>query len=79
MFQIENYMQKYVLDNDTYEKVSKILLQEMEKGLHKETNADAKVKMFPTYVRHLPDGSGAYLINWNYKCLSLYKYNVHAL
>jgi hexokinase len=43
--------------------VSELLLKEMEEGLGKATNAQAIVKMFPTYVRGLPDGSerGNYL------------------
>lgn len=30
----------------------------MDRGLNKLTNAEAKVKMFPTYVQNLPNGSG---------------------
>lgn len=33
--------------------------QEMEKGLSKESNIAATVKMLPTHVRSIPDGSGA--------------------
>lgn len=35
-----------------------IMLGEFNKGLGKETNPTAKVKMYPTYVRDVPDGSG---------------------
>lgn len=31
---------------------------EMEKGLGKDTNPTAAVKMLPTFVRAIPDGSG---------------------
>lgn len=31
---------------------------EMEKGLGKDTNPTASVKMLPTFVRAIPDGSG---------------------
>ena len=34
------------------------MLGEFNKGLGKETNPTAKVKMFPTYVRDVPDGTG---------------------
>nr|XP_034960859.1 hexokinase-3 [Zootoca vivipara] len=34
-----------------------MMRQEMEKGLSKETHSTATVRMLPTYVRHLPDGS----------------------
>lgn len=35
-----------------------IMLGEFNKGLGKETNPTAKVKMYPTYVRDVPDGTG---------------------
>lgn len=35
-----------------------IMLGEFNKGLGKESNPTAKVKMYPTYVRDVPDGSG---------------------
>lgn len=38
-------------------KVGRTLEQEMDKGLGKLSNPQAKVKMFPTYVRSLPNGS----------------------
>ena len=56
-FQIEQIMKDYEPDEATYRKVSAILLDEMRKGLGKDTNATATIKMFPTYVRALPDGS----------------------
>uniref|UniRef100_A0A670IJ57 Hexokinase-2 n=1 Tax=Podarcis muralis TaxID=64176 RepID=A0A670IJ57_PODMU len=34
-----------------------MMRQEMEKGLSKETHSTATVRMLPTYVRHLPDGT----------------------
>nr|XP_020646499.1 hexokinase-3 [Pogona vitticeps] len=39
------------------EKLRNKMRQEMEKGLSKETNSKASVRMLPTYVRHLPDGT----------------------
>lgn len=33
------------------------MLQEMKKGLEPSTHDDADIKMFPTYVRSLPDGT----------------------
>lgn len=32
--------------------------REMEKGLGRDTNPTATVKMLPTFVRSIPDGSG---------------------
>jgi len=63
-YQKDNYFEKLdglkkelLLDDETYVKVMKILDEEMTKGLNRDTNADAVIKMFPTYVRRLPDGS----------------------
>ncbi|NXW68635.1 HXK3 protein, partial [Hirundo rustica] len=39
------------------EKVQALMRQEMERGLCKETNASASVRMLPTYVTHTPDGT----------------------
>ncbi|NXB75772.1 HXK3 protein, partial [Donacobius atricapilla] len=39
------------------EKVQALMREEMERGLCKETNATASVRMLPTYVSHTPDGS----------------------
>ncbi len=51
-------MREYDLDSGTYKKICEVLLAEMEKGLDRSSNAQAAVKMLPTYVRALPDGSG---------------------
>lgn len=40
------------------EKLRNMMRHEMEKGLSKETNKKASVRMLPTYVCHLPDGTG---------------------
>jgi hexokinase len=56
--QIEGILSEYIHGPDTYKHVQSLLLKEMEKGLARETNAEAAIKMFPTYVRALPDGSG---------------------
>ncbi|XP_060621596.2 hexokinase-3 [Anolis sagrei] len=39
------------------EKLQNLMRQEMEKGLGKETHGTSIVRMLPTYVRHLPDGT----------------------
>ena len=44
---------------------------EMLKGLSKDTNPTAKVKMIPSYVTHLPDGSGI-----NYFSISIVFINI---
>ena len=53
-------MKEYDLDLEGYKKVCDILEAEFKKGLGKASNAQAVIKMFPTYVRSLPDGSGVY-------------------
>ena len=46
------------LDNDALNKVSSLLLHEFNLGLGRETNETATVKMFPTFVRDVPNGKG---------------------
>ncbi|XP_077182381.1 hexokinase-3 isoform X2 [Paroedura picta] len=45
------------LSTGVLEKIQNQMRQEMEKGLSKETHNIACVRMLPTFVRHLPDGS----------------------
>lgn len=58
LIQIEAATRELVLTNDQLEKVSSLLLNEFNEGLRKETNPIASVKMFPTYVRDVPNGKG---------------------
>ena len=39
------------------------MTSEMKKGLSKATNPNAKVKMIPSFVESLPDGTGMSLSN----------------
>jgi len=55
--QIECLTRDFVLSNDQLNKISSVLLNEFNLGLGKETNKDASLKMFPTYVRDVPNGS----------------------
>ncbi len=57
-WQIESIVKEYNLDLDSYKKVCQILEAEFKKGLGKASNAESVIKMFPTYVRSLPDGTG---------------------
>ncbi|NXQ54300.1 HXK3 protein, partial [Anthoscopus minutus] len=45
------------LSHADLEKVQALMKEEMERGLCKETNASASVRMLPTYVTHTPDGT----------------------
>ena len=46
------------LSDDNLVAIMNQMLVEMRKGLAKETNPSAKVKMIPSYVESLPDGTG---------------------
>ncbi|XP_058704367.1 hexokinase-3 isoform X1 [Poecile atricapillus] len=45
------------LSHADLQKVQALMREEMERGLCKETNASASVRMLPTYVSHTPDGT----------------------
>ncbi|NXD30637.1 HXK2 protein, partial [Spelaeornis formosus] len=45
------------LSHDDLVKVQALMREEMERGLCKETNANASVRMLPTYVSNTPDGT----------------------
>ncbi len=51
-------MRDFRLTDETYETVMNLLDEEMKKGLGAQTHDMSTVRMFPTYVRALPDGSG---------------------
>jgi len=57
---IESLTRDMVLTNDQLLKVASILLNEFNEGLSKETHPLAPVKMFPTYVRDVPNGKGKF-------------------
>ncbi len=54
---IEAILGKFRLSRNSLHKVMELMLEEMFKGLDPETHAKADVKMFPTYIRQLPDGT----------------------
>lgn len=54
---IEQILCKLKLSKVQLNKVMSLMISEMEKGLQSATHANADVKMFPTYVRALPDGT----------------------
>lgn len=58
VLQVENLVRPFILKDEDYKLLMDIMLGEFNKGLGKETNPTAKVKMYPTYVRDVPDGSG---------------------
>ncbi|XP_033098431.1 hexokinase-2-like [Anneissia japonica] len=56
-FSIDSLLESLHLSEDNLRDIMHRLDREMVKGLEAATNATAKVKMFPTYVRSIPDGS----------------------
>jgi len=53
---IEERCANLILTEDQLKEVCDHLLVELNRGLKKETNSDATIKCFPTYVRELPNG-----------------------
>lgn len=62
--QIDKYLYHMRLSEETLQEVSQRFGKEMEKGLGADTNPTASVKMLPTFVRSIPDGTGTER-SWN--------------
>lgn len=60
---ISDTLEKYVMSEEVLQDVTQRLLKEMGKGLSKSGHAEANVKMFPSFVKSIPDGKedGLYL------------------
>ncbi|XP_048745632.1 hexokinase-2-like isoform X1 [Ostrea edulis] len=54
---IESFIKGFKLSSLTYKRVMHLLHEEMKRGLCKKSHGRADIKMFPTFVRSLPDGS----------------------
>ncbi|XP_071495850.1 hexokinase-4-like isoform X2 [Diadema antillarum] len=55
--QVKDILEPFSVSLEQMKDIGKRLTEQMEKGLDKKTHSEAKVKMFPTYVQSLPDGS----------------------
>lgn len=55
--EIERRLQEFKLSEDTLLQIMEILDNELQKGLSWNTNAEADLKMLPTYVTQLPTGN----------------------
>merc|ERR1712183_671256 len=55
--QVEEGEQRFHLGVEGCQEVMRRMRMEMDKGLGKETNEKAKIKMIPSYVTSLPDGT----------------------
>ncbi|KAG5880593.1 hypothetical protein JTB14_002399 [Gonioctena quinquepunctata] len=54
---IRDRCRELILDNDKLHKIMEIFLDNVHRGLKKETHPTAIVKCFPTYVQDLPNGT----------------------
>ncbi|KAG9508929.1 Hexokinase HKDC1 [Fragariocoptes setiger] len=55
--QIERLTRDLVVNDDQLRQMQELLKQEMELGLSRDTNESATIKMYPTYVRDVPNGT----------------------
>uniref|UniRef100_A0A096M7J2 Phosphotransferase n=1 Tax=Poecilia formosa TaxID=48698 RepID=A0A096M7J2_POEFO len=54
---VDKYLHQFHLSDKTLMELSMRFRREMDKGLCRDTNPTAAVKMLPTYVRSTPDGT----------------------
>lgn len=68
IFQIDKYLYSMRFSDETLLDIMHQFRREMVKGLGRDTNSTAALKMLPTFVRSIPDGSGwcfwASLLPW---------------
>jgi len=55
--EVDKILDQLTLSDATLKKIMALMDAEMNKGLHPDTQEQADIKMFPTYVRSIPDGS----------------------
>ncbi|MEQ2217679.1 Hexokinase-1 [Xenoophorus captivus] len=55
---IDKYLYSMRFSDETLKDIMGRFRREMENGLGRDTNPTATVKMLPTFVRSIPDGSG---------------------
>lgn len=56
--QVEEGLESLRLDDSHYEQVMELMEESMNKGLRSKSDISNDLKMYITYVRSLPDGSG---------------------
>ena len=56
--EVGEMLKEYILSNEDYETIRDLMTEDMDRGLSKETNHEATVRMLVTYVLDLPDGMG---------------------
>lgn len=58
--QVEKYLHRFQLSFEDLMEISVRFRREMDKGLCRDTNPTAAVRMLPTFVCSTPDGTGLY-------------------
>ncbi|XP_068217429.1 hexokinase type 2 isoform X3 [Palaemon carinicauda] len=53
---VKEICEELILSQENLKEVCDVLHEELNKGLGKDTNPEAPIKCFPTYVRELPNG-----------------------
>lgn len=56
--QVDQFLQQFMVSDQAVMDLSLRFRREMDKGLCRDTNPTAAVKMLPTFVRSTPDGTG---------------------
>ncbi|CAG9769173.1 unnamed protein product [Ceutorhynchus assimilis] len=54
---IKQAMKDMILDNDTLKKEMKLFMENVDRGLKRDTHDAAVIKCFPTFIQDLPDGT----------------------
>lgn len=57
---VEALTRSLVLNDEHLEEVAALLMIEFHQGLTRKTHHRAPIKMFPTYVRDVPNGRGEF-------------------
>lgn len=60
LFQIDKYLYSMRFSDETLVDIMQRFRRELAQGLGRDTNPTATLKMLPTFVRSIPDGSGRY-------------------
>ena len=59
--QIDKYLYSMRFSDETLSDIMQRFRRELARGLGQDTNPTATLKMLPTFVHSIPDGSGVYL------------------
>eukprot|EP00064_Thunnus_orientalis_P004861 superscaffoldBa00000459_g4874 len=62
LMKIDKYLYSMRFSDETLLDIMQRFRRELVKGLGRDTNATASLKMLPTFVRSIPDGSGQHLL-----------------